>query len=314
MLLTQIEGVVAMKLLIASSQPSLYQWIGAVLDSNDVAVLSSSQNLVSQFNCDRYDSVIIDITGISVDDMKDIMSQIRAIATRRWIPIILLSSEMNQEQLSSMFKAGADDIILTSYPSWLLKAKLDALGRVEQIQSELQVAMDRIEQLSLVDSVTQLPNYRGVMNESVRLYGQSNRDDAPFGAVMIEVDFFDRYVGEHGHDQAQELFRTLAMLVEGSSCRPLDFVGRFDEGILVLLLPETDEHGTQKVGKEVLRHVREANLPFANSPSGNVVTVSVATYAYIPDVTSLSVEQIFGKLKQGLHQAQTAGYDHAFAV
>lgn len=302
-----------MNLLIASNQPSLYQWIGTVLNVEDTAVLSSVEHLVTQFNCDRYDSVIIDIEGIT-EDVYDIIGSIRAIATRRWIPIIVLSAEMDEAQLSLMFKAGADDIILTSYPSWLLKAKLGALGRVEHIQSELQVAMDRIEQLSLVDSVTQLPNHRGVMNEAVRLYGQSNRDEEPFGAVMIEVDHFKRYVGEHGHHQAQELFRTLAMLVEGSSCRPLDFVGRFDENILILLLPETDENGAQKVGKEVLRHVREADLPFVSSPSGGAVSVTVATCAYTPEVTTISVEQIFENLRLGLHEGQSAGFDQSVAV
>lgn len=302
-----------MKLLIASNQPSLYQWIGTVLDSDDSAELASVEHLVTQFNSDRYDSVIIDIEGIT-EDVYEIIGDIRAIATRRWIPIIVLSAEMDELQLSRMFKAGADDIILTSYPSWLLKAKLGALGRVEHIQSELQVAMDRIEQMSLVDAVTQLPNHRGVMHEAVRLYGQSNRDDEPFGAVMIEVDHFSRYIVEHGHHQAQELFRTLAMLVEGSSCRPLDFVGRFDENVLILLLPETDENGAKKVGKEVLRHVREADLPFVSSPSNGCVSVTVATYAYIPEVTHLSVEQIFEKLQQGLNEGQSAGYDQSIAV
>lgn len=302
-----------MKLLIASNQPSLYQWIGTVLDAEDSAVLSSVTRLLTQFTNDRYDSVIIDIDGVD-SDIQTIISGIRNIATRRWIPIILLSSEMNEKKLSAMFKAGADDIILSSYPSWLLKAKLGALGRVEQIQSELQVAVDRIEQLSLVDAVTQLPNYRGVMSEAVRLYGQSNRDEKSFASVMIQIDHFERYTKEHGHHQAQELFRTLALLVEGSSSRPLDFVGRYDQSILILLLPETDDQGAQKVANEVLRHVREADLPFSSSPNNGVVTVTVATNAYIPEVTTLSVEQMLGKLRQGLHEAQSSGYDQAIAV
>lgn len=305
-----------MKLLIASNQPSLYQWIGTVLDADDSAVLSSIGRLLIQFTNDRYDSVIIDADGVD-GNIQEIISGIRNIATRRWIPIILLSTDMtekDEENLSSMFKAGADDIILSSYPSWLLKAKLCALSRVEQIQSELQVALDRIEQLSLVDSVTQLPNHRGVMNEAVRLYGQSNRDEKPFASVMIQIDHFDRYIKEHGHHQAQELFRTLALLVEGSSSRPLDFVGRYDESILILLLPETDDQGAKKVAHEVLRHVREADLPFASSPNNGVVTVTVVTNSCIPDIKALSAEQILGKLRQGLHEAQSSGYDQAIAV
>lgn len=302
-----------MKLLIASNQPSLYQWIGTVLDAGDSAVLSSVEQLLTQFMDDRFDSVIIDIDGIQ-EDLEAIIVGVRAIATRRWIPIIVLSSDMDEERMSAMFQAGADDIILSSYPSWLLKAKLGALGRVEQIQSQLQVAMDRIEHLSLVDSDTQLPNYRGVMSEAVRLYGQSNRDEKPFGAVMIQIDHFDRYIEEHSHNQAQELFRTLALLVEGSSSRPLDFVGRFDESTLILLLPETDDTGAQKVANEVLRHVREAELSFSSSPNNGVVTVTVATNAYTPDITTLSVEQMFENLRRGLRQAQTNGYDQAIAV
>ncbi len=304
--------MVVMKLLIASSQQSLYQWIGTVLDTEDSAVLTNYEELVAQFKADRYDTVLIDAQKMP-KDIEHVISGIREIATRRWIPIVVLTDEMHEEKLSSVFAAGADDIILSSYPSWLLKAKLSALGRVEKLQSELQVAKDHIEQLSLIDSVTHLSNHRGVMAESVRLCGQANRDDTPLAAVMIQIDHFNRYVEEHGDAQGQELFRTLAMLVEGSSSRPMDFVGRYDENILVLLLPETDNNGAQKVAAEILRNVREAALPFITSPDG-VVTVSVVTRAYVPDVTTLSIEQMLGRLRQGLHEVQTTGYDQAVAI
>lgn len=302
-----------MRVLIASNQPSLYQWIGTVLDKDDTAVLTDAEHLVEQFNKDRYDSVIIHIDGLA-DHIFEIIGGVRAIATRRWIPIIALSAQMDQAKLSLVFKAGADDIILTSYPSWLLKAKLNALGRVEHIQSELQIAMDRIEQLSVVDPVTQLANHRGVMNEAVRLIGQANREEKAFAIVMIEVDYFEQYQKEHGHQQSQELFRTLALLVEGSSSRPLDFVGRLDDHTLVLLLPETNTLGVQKIGQEVLRHIREANLPFVESPKENRVSATVATYAYNPAIAKISVEQLFKKLRQSLHETKFAANDTSLLV
>lgn len=302
-----------MKLLIASNQPSLFQWIGTVLDRHDSAVLTSLPQLLDQFKSNRYDSVIIDIDDAE-QDIQSMIAGIRAIATRRWIPIIILTSEMDEEKLSSMFNAGADDIILSSYPSWLLKAKLCALGRVEQIQSELQVASDRIEQLSLVDPLTQLPNSRGVMNEAVRLFGQSHRDEKPFAAVMIQLDYFSQYLKEHGHQQAQELFHTIALLVEGSSCRPLDFVGRYDDNVLILLLPETDTLGAQKVASDVLRHVREAALPYASSPNDGIVTVTVATDAYNPGEDQMSVDHMLNTLRRGLEAAQSSGHDQSIAM
>ena len=302
-----------MKLLIASQQPSLETWFGSVLDGADQVFRVNPSEVVDFFAKDRFDALVIDIQDESIA-FDEIIPAIREIATRRWIPISIFSNNLQDERLAQAFHAGADDVIIASYPAWLLRSKLSALSRVENIQSDLQNAMDRLEQLSLVDTVTQLPNYRGVMREAVRLFGQSNRDEKPFAAVMIEIDHFARYEKDHGHHQAVELFKTLALLVEGSSSRPLDFVGRYDEQTLLVLLPETHAEGAQKVAQAVLKHVREASLPFATSPDHGLVTVSVASNAYDPEETPVSVEQMLDMLKAGLSEAQNTGFDQAIAV
>jgi|GEM_PF-837984 len=302
-----------MKLLIASQQSSLSQWFENVLDDSDNAILVEGDDVVNAFSKDRYDAVVLDIAHGGIDP-QDLIPQLRKIARRRWLPIAIYCDEFQETMLSGAFHAGADDIIQASYPSWLLRNKLSALSRVEKIQNELQAAMDRLEQLSLVDTVTQLPNYRGVMREGVRLFGQANREEKPFAAVMIEIDHFQHYIEEHGHQQSVELFKTLALLVEGSSSRPLDFVGRYDDETLLLLLPETDTEGSQKVANAILKHVREASLPFATSPDENIVTVSVATNSYDPNESPISVEALLGTLKNVLEQAQDSGHDRAIAV
>lgn len=307
-----------MRLLIATPQKDLEHLFKDVIQERDEIIATPLSQAIETFSDDRYDAVMIDVAteshALSSKELEAMISEIRNVATRRWIPILMLAQSLDEKLLSNAFVAGADDVILLSYPVWLLKAKLTALNRVESIQSELQVAVDRIEQMSLVDVVTQLPNYRGVMREAVRLFGQSNRDENPFGAVMIEIDHFDRYVDHHGASSATELFKTLALLVEGSSSRPLDFVGRYDEKTLILLLPETSAEGAQKVAQEVLKHVREAAFPFAAAPNHGMVTVSVATNSYEPEEAARSVETLLSELKLGLETAQNSGYDRAIAV
>jgi len=290
-----------MKLLIASNQASLSDWVGQSLDDGDQVVHASADQVIEVFGKERFDGVLLELDSFESAAI-EVIESIRKIATRRWIPIAILVSEIDEDKLSPVFVAGADDMVSSLTPPWLLKAKLRALARVGDLQSELQVAVDRIEQLSAIDGLTQLPNERGVVNELIRLYGQANRDNDPFAIVMFKINGFDRYEQENSASASQKLVQTLALLVEGSSSRPLDFVGRYKKDTLVLLLPSTANDGGDKVAQAALQHVRDAAIPMSSNASDGIVSLKPATMIYMPnlELQEGATEDMLVELEQSL--------------
>ena len=103
---------------------------------------------------------------------------------------------------------------------------------------------DRVRQLADLDTLTQLPNRRRVMEHLRRVLAASQVAGC-YGALMfLDLDNFKPLNDTHGHNVGDLLLREVALRLEGC-VRQVDFVGRFggDEFVVVL-----DELGTDQPG------------------------------------------------------------------
>ncbi|HAU17865.1 MAG TPA: GGDEF domain-containing protein, partial [Marinobacter adhaerens] len=110
-----------------------------------------------------------------------------------------------------------------------------------------------IEQASLTDSLTGIPNKRALDDALQRSSLLSERHGEPYSLVLCDLDHFKTVNDTHGHVVGDHLLQLAACEIE-KSIRTSDSVYRFGGEEFAILLPHTSEQDA----RDVAERVREA--------------------------------------------------------
>jgi diguanylate cyclase (GGDEF)-like protein/PAS domain S-box-containing protein len=94
------------------------------------------------------------------------------------------------------------------------------------LEDSLQQRIKELEQLALLDALTQLPNRTHIEQELVSRFHELNRLKIQFGLLFMDIDHFKQFNDTYGHDLGDEVLRSAARTLR-SSTRPYDLVGRW---------------------------------------------------------------------------------------
>jgi len=83
-----------------------------------------------------------------------------------------------------------------------------------------------LEQLALLDNLTQLANRTYLQREIEVRFEEMRRYGVPFGLLFIDIDHFKRFNDTYGHDVGDEVLKLVANTFTASS-RPFDVYGRW---------------------------------------------------------------------------------------
>ena len=109
-------------------------------------------------------------------------------------------------------------------------------------------AYEHVQHVARTDALTGVLNH-GAMQVRIREeIARARRDQAPLGAVILDLDDFKRVNDTRGHAAGDELLRRVAQALQGE-LRPYDQVARYGGDEFVLLLPGSDEETTAHVAE-----------------------------------------------------------------
>jgi diguanylate cyclase len=120
----------------------------------------------------------------------------------------------------------------------------------------LQDVNSQLEHLSQTDRLTGLYN-RGWWEECLnKEYKRFNRNKAPCGLVMFDIDHFKKVNDTHGHQAGDEVIRQTADAVR-KAIRDVDIAGRYGGEEFTIILYDADQNGC-KAFAERLRKMIES--------------------------------------------------------
>ena len=130
---------------------------------------------------------------------------------------------------------------------------------------------DQWEKLAKEDSLTALPNRRG-LEQWLQAALSRAKPEQPVTLLMIDVDHFKQVNDQFGHAVGDRTLHTLADLMR-QNCRYADFPARYGGEEFMLALPQTD----LAIGTEVARRLNHsvATYFWAGIHPGLSVTVSI---------------------------------------
>jgi len=161
---------------------------------------------------------------------------------------------------------------------------------------------DRIKNLSIRDSLTELFNHRHSLEVLGNELHRVGRYEGGIGVLMIDIDHFKAVNDAHGHQAGDHVLREIARRLR-DGLRAVDSLGRYGGEEFLVVLPHTSVDDARQTA-ERLRHAI-ANPPFHAAGREMTVTVSIGVAAY--PSTADTPDALIREADAALYRAKQAG-------
>ncbi|WP_088330649.1 sensor domain-containing diguanylate cyclase [Lacimicrobium sp. SS2-24] len=169
-------------------------------------------------------------------------------------------------------------------------------------KQQLNLANDKLQQISRVDGLTGLYNRR-FWEESCQLeFKRYQRSQGQASLLMLDIDHFKSVNDNYGHPAGDEVIKTLAAIIK-DSVRETDIPGRYGGEEFAIVLPDTDANSARQVAERI-RKITEATVIRHEGLELNV-TVSLGIAQLRPDYQEHMAW--ISKADQALYQAKESG-------
>ncbi len=175
---------------------------------------------------------------------------------------------------------------------------------------ELLEVNNRLRELCLEDGLLKIGNRRAMEVDLAHTHAAARRYQRPYAIILADIDHFKLYNDRYGHGAGDKALQQVAAVLK-QIIRKSDRVYRYGGEELLLLLPETDRAGAQKLGGKLLEAVEKCAIPHMGHSAG-IVTLSGGISCFGEDGTAESWEELLQKADGALYQAKNAGRNRIF--
>jgi two-component system, cell cycle response regulator len=234
-------------------------------------------------------------------DGPTLCKRVREANLSTYVYILLLTGHLTTDDVVVGLGAGADDYVKKPANQAELLARLSAGSRIVTLEQSLREAKDKIQLLSVTDSLAGTFNRRYLNEQLLKEVERARRYGHSLAAIMADLDRFKRINDERGHQSGDEVLRKFADLAK-TLIRPSDWIARYGGEEFVIVLPETDASGAAIVAEKI--RATCAGAPMHLASGDLLVTSSFGVAALSPG--SQSADAAAGEM---LREADAALYN-----
>ncbi len=296
-----------MKVLIVEDDRAVMMLTSAYIRSfgHEIETAVSGEEALEKFDPNHIDMVLMDYMLPGINGFETTM-RLREIYEDEWFPIIFLTSAHEDEHLSQGLAAGGDDYLYKPVTPVVLEAKLKAMQRIVSMQQELLSVNKQLEQLSVMDGLTQIYNRRGFDRAMESEWKRMQRDKNQLTLLLIDVDYFKKFNDHYGHQAGDDCLIQIAKALDEQLYRPADITARYGGEEFAVLLPGTDTAGAEEVAKRILQVVHAMAIPHEKSDVADHVTISIGVASSDQNLND-SIENLIKSTDKTLYQAKRDG-------
>jgi len=186
--------------------------------------------------------------------------------------LVLVTARDEKDDVISGFEAGADDYLVKPVNPAELHARLHVGLRILDLEDKLVAAREEMQFKATHDALTRLMN-RAAVDEFVRReLARSQRERAPLGVLLADIDHFKLVNDTYGHAAGDEVLREVANRL-AAGVRAYDVVARYGGEEFLIVLPGCNTASLTERARYLLEAVR--GRPCKVSGRDLQVTVSI---------------------------------------
>lgn len=181
-----------------------------------------------------------------------------------FVHIILLTANSDKEQVVEGLQSGADDYLTKPFHPGELVARVAVGLRMAELTREIQEKNRLLEELSLTDPLTGLPNRRAFQQWATRELSGAVRHQFGFWVVMADLDKFKSINDTCGHAAGDEVLRRFSTVLRQNT-RASNICARLGGEEFVLALSHIDKQGVSVALERLRCGFAEERFRFASS-------------------------------------------------
>jgi diguanylate cyclase (GGDEF)-like protein len=176
-------------------------------------------------------------------------------------------------------------------------------GYITKLRRKVAKALSTIEQLAIIDDLTQVFNRRQmykILNDQKAL---GDRGIHPFSIGIFDLDHFKRVNDTFGHSAGDIVLKTVAQEAQ-KNLRNIDHIARYGGEEFIIILTNLEIDGALTCAERIRQVTKE--LVFDNMPEDFRITISVGVTEY---QTSEFIQDAINRADTALYRAKANGRD-----
>ena len=216
-------------------------------------------------------------------------------------PVLVLADPEQREGLLEALRLGAEALSLPADLDELV-ARVRRCLQARQYVETLVQRVATLEQLSIIDGLTQVHTGRYFQGRLREEFRRALRYDDPLALLLLDLDHFQRLNEAHGRAVGDAVLGDVARALQ-RSVRETDLLARYEGEAFAILLPRTSLTGALTLAERVWREV----AALRTGPRGEVSLTASLGVSGFPHPSVHSSEQLVRTAEQALARAKHEG-------
>ncbi|MFH1853731.1 MAG: sensor domain-containing diguanylate cyclase [Candidatus Omnitrophota bacterium] len=170
------------------------------------------------------------------------------------------------------------------------------------IQYQKVILYKKVQEMSITDSLTQVPTRRYFLERLAEELRRSMRHKSSLSFLMLDLDHFKEKNDKFGHLVGDVVLKEVAAILKGS-LREVDIIGRYGGEEFAIGLTGIDRNGAMQVAERIRQNVEDAVFKAYDEVVSTTVSIGISVF---PD-DGIDVDGLIESADKVLYKAKETG-------
>ncbi len=271
---------------------------------------STGDEACSLVNAVAPDLIIVNLRLAGEDGLR-LCSQFRTKEATRHIPILLIISADDLEELAKGLDLGVTDYLIRPFDRNELLARTRTQIRRRRYHDQLRSMLDNSVSMAYTDALTGVYNRRYMNAHLDRQVMEIGDTQKPVSIIMFDLDLFKSVNDNHGHAAGDDVLKEVTRRIS-SNIRDFDMVARYGGEEFVVVMPNTALDVATTVAERLRKSLEDE--AFAVAESGALLTVTASLGVATTCDPMETAESLLKRADDALFGAKRAGRNKVCAA